>query len=123
MERFVDVARLPDIPLGTGLAVEVARNRVALFHIDGEVFAIDNTCIRCSAALAVGTVDGHDVECPQCSWRYDVVTGSTRAVPKLRLETFVVRMRGATVMLQSDSGLPSLPVSPTGEPKAVSLTP
>jgi naphthalene 1,2-dioxygenase ferredoxin component len=98
--RFVDVARLPDIPIGAGLAVEISRNRVALFHIDGEVFATDNTCIRCSAELAAGTVDGHDVECAQCGWRYDVVTGSTRGVPKLRLETFGVRMSGTTVMLR-----------------------
>ena len=100
MEHFVDVARIPDIPLGAGLCVEIAEHRVALFHIDGEVFATDNACIRCGDELAAGTVDGHEVQCAQCGWRYDVTTGSTRGVPKLRLDTFGVRVSGATVMLQ-----------------------
>jgi len=101
MERFVDVARLPDIPPGSGLAVNVAELRVALFHVDGQVFATDNACIRCGGELAAGTLSGHDVECAQCGWHYDVVTGSTGGVPKLRLDTFAVRVSGATVMLKS----------------------
>lgn len=101
MDVFVDVARLPDIPVGAGLAVEIAANHVALFCVDGEVFATDNACIRCGGELASGRLHGHDVECPQCGWRYDVVTGSMRGVPKLRLDTFAVCVSGANVLLQN----------------------
>jgi nitrite reductase (NADH) small subunit len=94
MEHFVDVAEIPDIPAGTGLVVETAAIRVALFHVDGSVFATDVACIRCGGEIATGTLVGRDVECPRCGWSYDVVTGSTRGVPKLRLDTFVVRVAG-----------------------------
>jgi 3-phenylpropionate/trans-cinnamate dioxygenase ferredoxin component len=115
MERSVDVARLSDIPPGTGIGVEVAEHRVAIFHVDGELFATDSACIRCGGDLAAGTLDGHDVECPECGWRYDVVTGKTRVVPKLRLDTFEVRISATTVMVQADGALPSLPVKLTDD--------
>lgn len=97
MERFVDIARLPDLPAATGLGVQVDERPIALFRVDGEVFALDDACARCSESLASGTLDGHDVECAGCGWRYDVVTGSTRGVPMLRLDTFAVQTRGGIV--------------------------
>jgi len=120
MERFVDIARLHDIPPAAGLAVEVAEHRVALFHVDGDVFAIDSGCVRCGGNLAAGTLDGHEVECPQCGWHYDVVTGRTRGVPNLRLDTFKIRISVTTVMIHMEDGLPSLPVRVAGEGRRAS---
>ena len=120
MERFVDIARLHDIPPAAGLAVEVAGQRVALFHVDGDVFAIDSGCVRCGGNLAAGTLEGHEVECPQCGWRYDVVTGRTRGVPNLRLDTFKIRISVTTVMIQMEDGFPSLPVRLTSEGRPAS---
>ena len=98
MERFVDIARLPDLPAATGLGVRVDERPVALFRIHGgDVFALDDACARCGESLASGTLDGHDVECAGCGWRYDVVTGAMRGVPMLRLDTFAVRTRGGVV--------------------------
>ncbi len=115
MERYVNVARLPDIPAGAGFAVEVTERRVALFRVNGEIFAIHSACIRCSGDLAAGRLQGREVECAQCGWAYDVVTGTTRGVPALRLDTFEVRTSASMVMIRTDDGMPSMPVTVTGE--------
>ena len=97
MERFVDIARLQDLPTATGLGVHVDERPIALFQVDGEVFALDDACALCSGSLASGTLDGRDIECAGCGWRYDVVSGCTRCVPMLRLDTFAVQTRGGIV--------------------------
>lgn len=97
MDPYVDLARLPDIPAGAGLGVRLAEWPIALFHVDGKVFAIDDACARCGGSLAAGVLDGYDVECTRCGWRYDVVTGCMHGVARLRLDTFAVKTRGAIV--------------------------
>ena len=115
MERYVGVARLSDMPADGGLTVDVGERRVALFRVNGEIFATDSACIRCGGDLAGGILQGHEIECAQCGWRYDVVTGTTHGVPRLRLDTFDVRTSASMVMIQTDDGLPSMPVTLTGE--------
>ena len=109
MNAFVDVARLTDIPPGAGLAIELSERHVALFRVDGRVFATDGDCVRCGAPLAAGSLDGRDVECAQCGWHYDVETGRMRTVPSLRLDTFDVRLCGTMVTLLDCSTYAGLP--------------
>ncbi|HEY6829500.1 MAG TPA: nitrite reductase (NAD(P)H) small subunit [Gemmatimonadaceae bacterium] len=97
MEPFLHVASLSDFPPAAGLAVRLGGQPIALFHVDGQVFALDDVCARCGQSLAAGTLAGHDVECTGCGWRYDVVTGRLYDVASLRLDTFAVQTRGATV--------------------------
>src|SRR6266581_1321053 len=43
MAEFVKVASLSELPPGSAKAVEVAGKAVALYNLDGEVYATDNT--------------------------------------------------------------------------------
>jgi nitrite reductase/ring-hydroxylating ferredoxin subunit len=99
VEPFLHVARLSDFPAGTGLAVRLDERPIALFHVDGEVFALDDACARCGESLASGALEDRDVECAGCGWRYNVVTGAARGVPNLRLDTFAVQTNGAIVSI------------------------
>jgi nitrite reductase/ring-hydroxylating ferredoxin subunit len=107
VEAFLHVARLSDLPAGTGLAVRLDDRPVALFHVDGEVFALDDACARCGESLALGALEGRDVECVGCGWRYDVATGAACAVPNLRLDTFAVQTNGAIVSIANAFLLPA----------------
>ncbi|MCB0067816.1 MAG: Rieske 2Fe-2S domain-containing protein, partial [Caldilineaceae bacterium] len=44
MSDFVKVAALADIPAGASKLVEVNQVRVALFNLDGELYAIEDVC-------------------------------------------------------------------------------
>jgi len=55
------VASLADLPPGSAKRVYVANDAVALFNVNGTVYAIANRCTHARASLSEGTVD------PQCA--------------------------------------------------------
>ena len=41
---FVEAAPLNEVPVGTGKTVTIAGKQVGLFNIDGQIYAIDDSC-------------------------------------------------------------------------------
>src|SRR2546426_10601990 len=58
--EFVRVAATDEIPPGTGKAVMVDGQRIALFNVNGTFYAIDDTCTHEEASLAAGAGYGED---------------------------------------------------------------
>jgi nitrite reductase/ring-hydroxylating ferredoxin subunit len=106
MEPFVDIANLPDLPAAAGMGARLGEHPITLFWVDGDVFALDDACARCGESLASGALQGYDVECAACGWHYDIVTGRAREVPKLRLDTFAVHVRGSVVSVANRFAVP-----------------
>ena len=102
---FVQVTSLDQLAPGTGTAVSFAGDDIALFNVDGRVFAIDDLCMRCGASLAAGTLLGLDVTCSGCDWRYDVSTGNVVGVPGLRADRFQVTIVDSKILLSGPRGL------------------
>lgn len=76
MACFVKVARLEDLPAGTGMIVVGPFDKpMALFNVGGEVFAINAICPHRGGPLHTGRLDGHLVACPWHGWTFDVRTG------------------------------------------------
>ena len=61
MADFVKAARTTEIEPGQARLVEVNGKQIALFNVDGQFFAIDNTCTHRGGPLAEGEVSGHVV--------------------------------------------------------------
>jgi nitrite reductase/ring-hydroxylating ferredoxin subunit len=80
MADFVEVARLDQIPPGTGNSFTVAGRDVAVFNVDGAIYAMEDSCQHKGASLGNGQLDGKVVTCRAHGWRYDVTTGSTMNV-------------------------------------------
>jgi nitrite reductase (NADH) small subunit len=55
--------------------VSVAGCPIALFLVDGEVYALDDTCIHQERSLAKGTLLNGQVICPGHQWKFDPRTG------------------------------------------------
>ena len=83
MAEFVKVAKESELPDTEGTLEEVEGNRIALFNLDGEVFAIDDTCPHDSGPLSEGTVQGDQVVCPRCGSRFSFLSGEARALPAM----------------------------------------
>jgi len=76
MAQFAKVARLADLPSGTGrMVVGPFDKPMALFNVGGEVFAINAVCPHQGGPLANGRLDGHVLACPWHGWTFDVRTG------------------------------------------------
>jgi nitrite reductase/ring-hydroxylating ferredoxin subunit len=71
MTHWVEAIRLEDIPRGSGRTVEVAGRSIALFNIEGTIYAIDDICPHMGQSLGVGVgvVEGKMVRRPWPSGR------------------------------------------------------
>jgi len=75
MSEFVEAASLNQIPPGTGTTVKVAGKDVAIFNVDGDIYAMGDTCVHAGASLGSGKLNGRIVTCRAHGFRYDVTTG------------------------------------------------
>lgn len=72
----VRVAELSEIrPRNSKLVVGPFDKPMALFNVDGEIFAINAVCPHRGGPLAAGTLTGSVVRCPWHGWTFDVKTG------------------------------------------------
>lgn len=79
------VALCPSAEVSEGairLAVLPGGHRLALYQVDGEFFATDDTCTHGAASLAEdGTVEGPYVECGWHNGRFDIRSGEACGMP------------------------------------------
>ncbi len=54
---------------------------IAVFNIDGELYAIEDVCTHDGGELAGGPIEGFEVECPRHGAKFDVRTGEALCAP------------------------------------------
>ena len=95
------VATLDDFAASDAIAVVVAGKEIAIFLVDGAVFATANRCTHGDARLCDGWVEGHEIECPLHQGRFDVRNGAATGAPaEVGLATYPARLAGDRVELQ-----------------------
>ena len=109
MADFVEAARLDDVPPGHGRCVTVGGKDVALFNVDGTIYAIADTCLHQGMSLGGSKLDGRVVTCRAHGWKYDVTTGNTLHVPDYGVATYPVKVVEGTVMIALESPPPAAP--------------
>jgi len=105
-------------PFDTGLrAADLDRERppvvdtpwgvVAIYRVDGSLFAVQAFCPHMLGPLFAGSIVGRRVTCPWHNWRYDVATGERidegcpKTGPDARpLVRFAVDLEGDRVVLR-----------------------
>src|SRR3990170_2043295 len=104
------VGSLDDIPLGEAVRVD-AEVPIAVFNVDGELFAIDDTCTHQDASLADGWVEGCAVECPLHAACFDLRTGMPSGPPaKLPVRTHEVVVDEGVVYVRVAEVVEAAPV-------------
>ena len=80
--------------------VVVGDKAIALYQLDGDIFATDDTCTHAYGSLSEGYVEGDEIECPLHGGRFDIRTGRAMTPPVSRdLETYDVRIEGENILI------------------------
>jgi 3-phenylpropionate/trans-cinnamate dioxygenase ferredoxin subunit len=108
---MVPVCRLDDLSPGDAVRI-VADVPIAIFNVDGELFAIDDTCTHQDASLADGWLDGHTVECPLHASCFDLRTGKPNGPPAKRpLRTYPVLVQDGMIYVQVEAAAADRPAT------------
>jgi naphthalene 1,2-dioxygenase system ferredoxin subunit len=98
---WTPVATLDDFAASDAIAVVAAGKEIAIYLVDGTVFATANRCTHGDARLCDGWVEGHEIECPLHQGRFDVRSGAATGAPaEVPLATYPARLAGDRVELQ-----------------------
>lgn len=97
---MIFIGDLTDIPAGEAIRVQ-AEVPIAVFNVDGELYAIDDTCTHQDASLADGWLEGCTVECPLHAACFDLRTGLPTGPPaKVAVRTHRVVVSDGAVYVQ-----------------------
>lgn len=72
MAEWVTVAQKSEVPDGESLCIEAGGERIALFNIEGEFYALSDACPHAGGSLSDGWLDEKEVCCPWHGWTFDL---------------------------------------------------
>jgi 3-phenylpropionate/trans-cinnamate dioxygenase ferredoxin component len=95
------VASVTDVPPGGALGVEVQGRRIALFNVEGTIYAIDDTCTHNGGPLSEGVPVGTAVVCPWHGAEFDLGTGEVLGPPaESPVRCYPARVVGDTIEIE-----------------------
>ena len=97
---LIEVAKKDEIPEGTGKTVDLDGEPVAVFNVEGNFYAIHDTCRHAGGPLGEGFLEGKTVTCPLHGWQYDVTTGGVTFNPAIRVQTYKVKVEGDKILIE-----------------------
>lgn len=74
-------------------------DELAIYNVNGEFYAIENSCPHRGAPLDEGTFNGHIVECGWHGWQFDVRSGECLTVTE-RIKTYKVRKQDGLLVVE-----------------------
>ncbi len=81
MGKYVGICRVGEIPPGTAKLVKVNGKPIAIFNLNGNFYATDDTCPHEGGPLSSGVIEGENVTCPWHGATFHIVSGKALEPP------------------------------------------
>lgn len=96
----IEIGDISTLPREQGIRVTVGDQRVAVFRVGDDIYAIGDRCSHAEASLAEGEVFETEVECPRHGSGFDMTTGEAMQLPATKpVPTYEVAIEDGTVFL------------------------
>ena len=94
-------ASVDDVAEGDVAGASVGGQPIALYRVDGELYATHDICSHEHARLSEGYLDGCEIECPLHQARFDVRTGKAMCRPATQdVATYPVKVVGSDIFVR-----------------------
>ena len=106
---------LAELPPGTSTTVKAFGTTVAVFNVEGQVFALSNHCPHHGGPLCHGRIsgavlpsqpyeyrygrEGRVLTCPWHGWEFDIESGRTIFDPAVRVKIYEARIEEGEIVL------------------------
>jgi NAD(P)H-dependent nitrite reductase small subunit len=101
-ENWKHVCAVSTLSEGEPLGVKLGEQRIALYKVDGEIFATDDVCPHAFALLSTGFLEAYVVECPLHGGMFDVRDGKCRSGEYRDVRAFAVDIRDGEIFVKLD---------------------
>ena len=102
-DHWIDVLAVESVPEADVTAVYAEGKEIALYEVEGAIYATDNVCTHGAARLSDGFLEDGQIECPLHQGRFDVCTGKAMCAPLTEdIKTYPVKIENMRVMLRLD---------------------
>ena len=98
MTNWIDIGAESDFLLGTATERVVEDCILAVFNVEGEIFAMDGVCPHQGGPIGKGKMQGCIVTCPWHGWQFDVHDGQSQLSPGVRHPTFETKIESGRVL-------------------------
>jgi naphthalene 1,2-dioxygenase system ferredoxin subunit len=103
--NWIEVVSDESVREGEVLGVKLSDRHIALYRLDGLVFATDGICTHQRVLLCDGFLEDGQIECPLHQGRFDVRTGKALCAPlSVDLKTYPVRVIDQTIFVMLETG-------------------
>lgn len=72
--------------------------QVCVVNLNGEIHAMENTCLHMGGPLGEGVIEDGKVICPWHGWAWDPITGQGPGAAKIAV--YPVRVEGGDVLIE-----------------------
>jgi nitrite reductase/ring-hydroxylating ferredoxin subunit len=97
----VTVARLDEVPENELKGVQVDGRKIVLANRGGRIFALEDRCSHEEFPLSEGEVTGDQLTCILHGARFDLETGTAKALPAVRpVKTYECRIEGEEIQVR-----------------------
>jgi nitrite reductase/ring-hydroxylating ferredoxin subunit len=105
----IKVAETSEIHLRQMKVVKLAEKEVLITNVNGNYYAIGNSCTHMHGDLSKGNLEGNILTCPKHKAKFDVTTGKVVSGPKIPLihpkikdePVYAVKVEGENILLES----------------------
>jgi len=112
MPDFIKVASITDLPDPGRKLVELEDRIVALFHVGGEFYCIDDVCTHDGGPLSEGKLVDFAIACPRHGAKFDIRTGKALTMPATEdTVAHEVKVENGQVYVRINDGEPSSPTT------------
>ena len=103
MNDWTAVCKQDELKPGAFQVVDVDDVAIAVFNVDGQLFAVEDICTHDGSPLTGGGVDAHQVICPRHGARFCLRSGRALTPPAYEpIAVFPVRIENDTIYVRDD---------------------
>ncbi|MFZ9238300.1 MAG: non-heme iron oxygenase ferredoxin subunit [Burkholderiaceae bacterium] len=98
---WIDVAGKDDVPEDDVVGIDINEKSIALYQVEGEIYATDNICTHGNARLCDGFLEGHEIECPLHQGKFDIRNGKAMCAPLTEdIRIYPVKIENGRVLVE-----------------------
>jgi naphthalene 1,2-dioxygenase ferredoxin component len=99
-KNWIDISAADKLPKDDVIGVQAEGKDLALYYVEGQVYATDNLCTHGHARLCDGFLEGFEIECPLHQGKFDIRDGKPMCQPVVEaIRIYPVKIENGRVFI------------------------